>query len=225
MSPASGKRCRTAAAIAVVFAIARVAQAADLLDLVRETQRFSNVAQQLTMVWWIPQEFWELSMSGSPDATPEGRAQVIATLEDYQIVALLRAKAGIGTITDVQPRTNLLNNAWFEIGGKVIEPVAPEAITPGAQVMLGALKPALAGVLGTFGHSIELVIYPAKQGNVRLIDPSKVGSFQYTLYDQTFRWRMPLGSLLPKKFDPKTDEEFPGNYQYNPFTGGKLGTK
>lgn len=194
-------------------------------DLVRETQRFSNSSQQLTMVWWIPQEFWEMSLAGNPNTTPQGRAEVLSALEQYQIVALLRAKAGIGAIADVQSRADLLNNSRFEVDGKVIEPLAPDQVTGGAQVVLGAMKPALAGILGPLGQSIELVVYPSKHDNVRLIDPAKAGSFQYSLYEQTFHWRMPLASLLPKKIDPKTNEEFPGNYQYNPYTGGKLGAK
>jgi hypothetical protein len=45
------------------------------------------------------------------------------------------------------------------------------------------------------------------------------------LYDQTYRWRTPLGSLLPVKVDAKTGEEFPGNYSFNPYTGEKLSVR
>ena len=83
----------------------------------------------------------------------------------------------------------------------------------------------LASTLGQLGQSIELVVYPAVVDQHRLIDPLKSGTFQFALYDQTFHWRLPLASLLPKKVDPKTKEEFPGNFDYNPYTGGKLGTK
>jgi hypothetical protein len=31
-----------------------------------------------------------------------------------------------------------------------------------------------------------------------------------------------LASLLPKKIDRKTKEEFPGNFDYNPYSGDKL---
>jgi hypothetical protein len=37
-----------------------------------------------------------------------------------------------------------------------------------------------------------------------------------------FKFRLPLGSLLPPKFDPNTHEKFPGNYIYSPYTGSKL---
>jgi hypothetical protein len=69
------------------------------------------------------------------------------------------------------------------------------------------------------------VIYPSKKDSDRLIDPKKKGSFQYTLFDKTFQWHLPLASLLPKKMDPKTKEEFPGTFDYNPYTGDKLGSK
>ena len=70
-----------------------------------------------------------------------------------------------------------------------------------------------------------MVIYPSKEGDQKLIDPLKPGSFKYTLYEQTFTWRLPLVSLLPPKVDPKTSEEFPGNYEFNPYTGEPLRAK
>jgi hypothetical protein len=57
MSLAWVKRCATAAAIALVFVVAGAVHAADMQELMLETQRFSNASLQLTMVWWIPQEF------------------------------------------------------------------------------------------------------------------------------------------------------------------------
>ena len=46
-----------------------------------------------------------------------------------------------------------------------------------------------------------------------------------TLGDATYRWRLPLGSLLPPRYDAKTGEKFSGNYLYSPFTGKELTTK
>jgi hypothetical protein len=88
--------------------------------------------------------------------------------------------------------------------------------------VLATIKPLLSGMLGQLGQGMQLVVYPSKLNGQRLIDPKTPGTFQYMLFDQTFKWRLPLGSLLPKKVDPKTKEEFPGNYEFNPYTGGKL---
>ena len=53
----------------------------------------------------------------------------------------------------------------------------------------------------------------------------QAGTLQVSLYDQVYRWRTPLGSLLPAKVDAKTGEEFPGNYSFNPYTGEKLSAR
>jgi hypothetical protein len=80
-------------------------------------------------------------------------------------------------------------------------------------------------MLGSFGKSMELLVYPNRQDGKPLLDERRPGAFRYTLYDQAFNWRLPLPSLLPPRVDPKTNEEFPGNYDYNPYTGGKLQTR
>jgi hypothetical protein len=58
-----------------------------------------------------------------------------------------------------------------------------------------------------------------------VIDAMQAGTMQVKLFDQSFKWRTPLGSLLPLRVDAKTGEEFPGNYGFNPYTGEKLTTK
>jgi hypothetical protein len=213
------------AMFAAFLTIGAAAQAAQMEDLVRETQQMAQEASQLTFVWWIPQEFWEASLAANPKVTPAARTELLAALDDFQIVALFRAKTGIGGFSEVPSKEDLFANAHFESNGKPIEPLDPQKISVAAQTVLATIKPLLSGMLGQLGQGMQLVVYPSKQNGQRLIDPKKPGSFQYTLFDQTFKWRLPLGSLLPKKVDPKTKEEFPGNYAFNPYTGGKLTSK
>jgi hypothetical protein len=150
---------------------------------------------------------------------------VLDALQDFQIVALFRGKTGIAGLTEIPTKEEMVAHARFESNGKVIEPLDPGKVGTGAQTVLAALKPLLSGMLGQLGQGMQLVLYPSKKDNDRLIDPKKKGSFQYTLFDQTFQWRLPLASLLPKKMDPKTKEEFPGTFDFNPYTGDKLSTK
>jgi hypothetical protein len=200
-------------------------RAADVRGFITETQQSSTVAQQLTMAWWIPAEFWDVSLAGNPSVAPDTAAQVHAAFQDYQVFALLRANTGLQGLTNVASKADLLSNGRLEVDGKVISPIDPDKVPAPVEAILGAMKPLLAGMLGQMGQSIELIVYPATSDGHRITDPMKPGSFQYTLYDQTFHWRLPLASLLPKKIDRKSKEEFPGNYDYNPFTGDKLGLK
>jgi hypothetical protein len=199
---------------------------AGVQELVRDTQRSSETAGQVTMVWWMPQQFWDESLKANPAIPAEARQQVLGTLEGYTIVAMLRARVGGAGLEDIVPKAELLKNVRFEANGKIIEPMTPEQISPVAQVMLLQLKPAMAATVGQVGQALEFVVYPSKAADGQLlVDPAKSGSMTIKLYDQTFSWRLPLGSLMPTRIDKKTGEEFPGNYLFNPYTGDKLGTR
>jgi hypothetical protein len=202
------------------------ASVAGVQDIVRETQRSVESNGQVTMVWWMPQQFWDESLKANPALPAEARQQVLNGLADYTVVALLKAKAGAGGLSDVQPKAELLKNVRLESNGKLIEPLAPEQVSPLTQLLLSQLKPAMAAMAGQVGQAMEFVVYPAKGADgALLMDAMQAGSVKIKLYDDTFSWRLPLGSLLPVKLDSKSGEEFPGNYLFNPFTGDKLGTK
>jgi UDP-N-acetylglucosamine transferase subunit ALG13 len=201
------------------------ARAADLQKLVQDTQRLAQSGNQMTLVFWMPTAFWETSVANNPAMTADARAQVVAALQDYSVFAVVHAKTGLGGVVEASSKDELLQNSRLEIGGKPIEALAPDAISPAAQTLLATLKPSFAGMLGSFGKSMELLVYPNRQDGKPLLDESKPGAFRYTLYEQVFNWRLPLPSLLPPRVDPKTNEEFPGNYDFNPYTGGKLQTR
>jgi len=216
---------RRAACLFVGLAFVGGVRAADVRAFVAETQQSSAVAQQLTMAWWIPAEFWDVSLADNASVPAGTAAQVHAAFQDYQVFALLRANTGLQGLTNVASKADLLSNGRLEVEGKVISPIDADKVPAAVEAILSAMKPLLAGMLGQMGQSIELVVYPATSDGHRITDPLKPGSFRYTLYDQTFHWRLPLASLLPKKIDRKSREEFPGNYDYNPFTGDKLSQK
>ena len=106
-----------------------------------------------------------------------------------------------------------------------LDAVPVDKISPNAKALLAAIKPQISGVLGQMGQNIHFIVYPGRNDTGRLLDPLRAGAFQISLYDQVFHWRLPLASLLPKKIDPQTHEEFPGNFDFNPYTGGKLSAK
>jgi hypothetical protein len=202
------------------------ATVAGVQELVRDTQRSAESAGQITTVWWMPQQFWDESLKANPAVPAEARQQVLSSLEGYTIIAMLRARVGAAGLEEVQPKAELLKNVVVESNGKVVEPVAPDQISPVAQVLLLQLKPAMAAMMGQAGQALEFVVYPSKSADGKpLMDAAQSGSMTIKLYDQTFSWRLPLGSLMPARIDKKTGEEFPGNYQFNPYTGDKLGTR
>jgi hypothetical protein len=216
---------RLVAGVFIGLALLSRAGAADLREFIHETQQSVTVAQQLTMAWWIPPEFWDLSMAANPNLSAANAAEIRNSFHDYQVFAVVRANVGIQGLTGAASKADLLANSHFQIGGKAIAAIEPDKVPTGVQTMLGAMRPLIGSMLGQLGQSMELIVYPAVVDGQRMNDPLKTGAFQFMVYDQTFHWRLPLASLLPKKIDPKSNEEFPGNYLYNPYTGDKLRVK
>ncbi len=220
----TGKVGRWATLIGLVAMSFGVAQAASVEELARETQKTSSAGGQITMVWWMPAQFWEESMKANPGVPEAARAQVLAALADYTIVTMVRATSGPMGLADAQPKAELLKNARVEYNGKVLEPVPAEQVSAPAQLLLAQLKPAMAAMVGQVGQGMEFIVYPSKVDG-KPIDPTQPGSLNVKLYEQSFSIRLPLGALLPARVDARSGEQFPGNYQFNPFTGDKLITR
>ena len=85
------------------------------------------------------------------------------------------------------------------------------------------MKPLIGGTLGKLGESMEFIAFEGRDKNdKRLLDPLGKAMFTVTVGDRDYKWRLPLGALLPPKFDAKTGEQFPGNFEFSPYTGAKL---
>lgn len=217
----SGRRALLAAVLALSMTCGQ-ASAAGMQDIVRDTQRVATANGQITSVSWFPAQFWDESMKANPAVPQQMREQMVAAMGDYAVFAVARAKLGLAGISDPQPKAELLKNLKVQLNGKDIQPLDPAAVSPVAQSLLGGMKPALASNAGPLGQAMEFVVFPARADGKPLIDALQTGVLQVTLYDQSFKWRLPLGSVLPVRVDAKTGEEFPGNYQFNPYTGDKL---
>jgi hypothetical protein len=149
----------------------------------------------------MPQQFWEEAMKGNPALTDEGRAQVLAPLADYALFGVMRAKvAARESRHPAQGRA--AEEPEAEVNGKAVEPLAPESIAPGADAAVDTQARDDGHGGGAAGHGVRGV--PAKADGKLLIDALQTGSVQVSLYDQTCRFRTPLGSLLPVKVDAKT---------------------
>ena len=218
-------RTRFATLLFGCLALAGSAAAANMQELVHETQRMSTEDGQITMVWWMPTQFWEESLKASPVINDAARQQVIGAMSDYTILVLLRASTGVGGISDAQSKDELLKNVQVTVNGQQLQPLPTDQIAPATTVLLAQMKPAIAATTGQVGQGMQFVVFPGKADGKPLLDATQPGDLSVKFYGKDYHWHLPLGSLLPKKVDPNTGEEFPGNYQYNPYTGKKLGNR
>jgi len=206
-----------------LFVAVPLSGAPDVQKLMQETQQFSQDGSEMILVWWIPTEFWGLSLRDAPGMTDEQKKQFVEVLGGYTVVSVIACDVGpFGGLTP-RGRSAILESAKLTVGDRIVAPVGAREISADAMNFLLMIKPALASMLGQFGEGIEFFLYP-NDGEFE-IRAEQTGAFSYEVFGKRFDWRLPLGALLTPKVDPATGEKFPGNYLYNPFTGAKLSDK
>jgi len=205
---------------------------ADMEALIRETQRMAKTpteanGQEVTLIWWVPVEFWEQSLDANPAASKQTVQKFKSTLDRYTLVIVLSAQIGpFGGMTYKSEEAVRGSVTLRDAQNTTYAPLADSQISPDAKNLMAMMKPLLANMLGPLGQNFTYLFFNAKTKTGRpLADPMSEGSFSAIVADHEFKFRLPLGSLLPPKFDPATHEQFPGNYLYSPFTGSKLVTE
>ena len=209
------------AALLIATLSIRETKATNITELVQETQRFEEQNDRFVFVWWIPLEYWEISLENDPSLSPEQVEEFIQVLDDYLIFAVADARINtFGTINSISREEIVQNITIKNSQGKIFNTIPETQQSQDLKNFLSFMKPFMTNFLGQFGSSIEFVVFPGKNNSQeRLFDPFKEEVLNVNYNQSTYTWRLPLGSLLPPKYDSETGEKFPGNYNYNPFTG------
>ena len=85
------------------------------------------------------------------------------------------------------------------------------------------MRPVLSNMLGPMGENMRFFLFPAVDGSgTEIANPTSQNHFAVQLGDHHFRWRLPLGSLLPPKACPDDGQVLNGAWNYCPWHGTKL---
>jgi hypothetical protein len=199
------------------------ADAVDYTALTRDLTLTRNVDGRLTMTMWMPDEFWRASFQNSGRLTDQGIAQYIAVVHPYTLVAVLDAQRGITAFRYTDMDTIVNEITIEDAHGTTYGPLPQDSVAEDMKNLIKIFRPLLSNMMGAMGQHMEILVFPSvDRAGHPIADPKKEGSLTVHLGDMALRYRLPLGSVLPPSLDPKTGESFPGSYQFNPFTGGKL---
>lgn len=192
--------------------------------IIRDTQKQGNRAGRVELVWWVPPEFWRATMQAAGTVPVDKVEEMVKAISDVNVFIVFDGKVGALGQMDFVPQAELQKTFSLLGGdGKAIASVPENKQSTATKNLLGIMKPILANMLGQLGQNIVFFVFDgkAKDGS-RLIDPNKPGSFVAKLGEEEFKWRLPLGSLLPDKTCPKCKETFAGNYAFCPFDATPL---
>ncbi len=196
----------------------------DLQNLLQETQKMTQGQQSFRLIWWIPTEYWKAAFKNEPNMTQTQKEAFYETVNGYTVLSVIDAKTtDLGSIVPF-PKEEILNKISLSVEQKnKMFPLSDDELTSDAKNLFAMMKPLMANMLGQFGQGMEFICFKGTDSKgARLLNPKLEKSFAVNYAEHSYKWRLPLGSLLPAKHDALTGEEFPGNYVYNPFTGNKL---
>lgn len=196
----------------------------DLERLIAETQRMSEVPDRITLVWWIPEAYWQAAFDRDPTITRADADAFLEMMRPYHLFAVVDGTIGMLGNAKFTPPDEVGRTIRLETpNGRRFAPLMPDALDQGATIVMSLFKPIIASMIGPMGDNMFLAVFPAYDHEGEpLLDLLSKGSFTLTVADQQFRFNLPLVSILPPKYDPVTGEQFPGNYIYSPFTGNLL---
>ena len=102
--------------------------------LVNEIQKVTQNDKNLKLVWWIPTEYWQVSLKENDLATPDQISYLESILNDYTIVVagdyFLDSKNGA---VDFQVKKILNNVNFYGLNGEKILPLKNSEINPQLQ--------------------------------------------------------------------------------------------
>lgn len=218
--------CATTVTLCAQQPTAAEASDTKLDDIIKETQRTIGGKNSVGLVWWLPTEFWEQSALQQGSSVDQARS-TFAPIREYTMIIVAVGKMGIGNINWYPESEIRSNTSLRDSGGHAYQPLTE--ISSDAQGISSIIKPVLANILGPMGQNIQVLFFPAKSADGKIIaNPTAGGSFSVRISnltsqkDSDFEWRLPLTSLSPPRFCPVGHERVQADWKFCPWHGVTL---
>ena len=200
----------------------------NLSELATELSRTNIEDTSIQIVFWMPMVYWEAMASNFSAISEANIQQILLILEPYEIFAVVDAEMDLAGSSFIgRSYESVVRNTSLKVNDREpFKALSKPEISEKLQQVLELMRPGMVRMMGQMGSSMHLIVFDlGTTENILRIDPGKSGKFYLQVYERKFFWRLPLGSLLPPRYDPDTLEKFPGNFIYSPYTGNELTEK
>jgi len=196
----------------------------DAQAMLQEMMKVSRGPDEVTMIWWVPEQFWRANLAQSAKLTQSQIEDFLKVLHPYTMVMVVSGTIGpFGGMTYKSASEIRSSIKLRDGGGNTYSPLGNDVLDQDTRNFLEMMRPMLKGMLGPMGENMQLIPFQSKSADgTSIADPTKKGSFSVQLADEEFRWRLPLDSILPVKQCPACKEECRGSWSFCPWCGTKL---
>lgn len=201
----------------------------DLNVLTVEGQVMTGGASDLALVWWIPAEFWEVSMRQESMVPDEQVNQVMGVLKNYSVLAVVQANVspfGSFQFFEKEQIMKGMNVEFVRPDGSVETISHTEPSDPDLRIMLDQMRPILAQAMGSLGQNFYFFPLPdVDDDGERLLSPYDKGMIRVKLLNadavHTAELELPLDSLFVPRLCPNGKPAHV-SWNYCPWSGKKL---
>jgi hypothetical protein len=199
-------------------------QKLEVVEIARETQKFSAEGGELNIIWWLPQEFWTTSIAENTNMKPAQIEMLTKFVHPYLIVGVVSGK--ISTFGPPIYRTESEIRALIRLkdnNGTTYTPIETNQLEGSVPALESLMRPSMAKMLGPLGENMNFIAFPgSRRDGSEVCDASKRGVCEVDLGEHEFKWKLPLESVLPKQKCPVCGEILSGAYKFCPYDGTKL---
>lgn len=121
----------------------------DLNAFIQETQKISKKPDEVTVIWWIPKDYWWVTLAQNPNVTAVMTEEFKTVFSPHIVLIVVDGKTGpFGAIT-YTPETAIRANIQIRHSeGVRYRPLNEDTISRDSKNFLLMLRPVLANILG-----------------------------------------------------------------------------
>jgi hypothetical protein len=200
-------------------------------DLIKQTQVSinSNDSKRLSLVWWIPSEYWKVVFANDPNVNVDGANRVLKIFENYSIVAVVQADMTPMGIFDFYSKEEVEKNLRIvHVNEKNLSQQISieDNVEPELKMILGMFKPILAASMGNLGENMHFFVLKDKQNFERVLNPYKAGNIKVEVASRQgqitqAQIALPVDALFVPRICPNGKQAHI-SWNYCPWGGEKL---
>ena len=196
----------------------------EMQNLVHDVYKLAQSEDKTHTIYtfWFPVDFWELSTAGHPQVAKEDLNRMKAALENYLLLAISEVDNSQGFLNytlrdELQQKISVTNS-----NNQLLERIEINDLPHDAYLAVRSFDATLEQLFGKLGRELEFMVYDISQC-LELFDPrAPSGSFLIQVGEYDIEFTLPLGSFLPMKKCPLTNELYNGKWNYCPIHGQEL---